>query len=70
MIEFWRISAACLLLELIGTRFYVMSVGIGGFGAGRSNYIRLLIRKEGVVTEPIDPENSGMMKISGESWRE
>ncbi len=28
-----------------------------------------LIGKEGVVTEPIDPENAGMIKISGEDWR-
>lgn len=28
-----------------------------------------LIGKEGVVTEPIDPENAGMIKIYGETWR-
>lgn len=28
-----------------------------------------LIGKEGVVTETIDPENAGMIKIGGESWR-
>lgn len=27
------------------------------------------IGEEGVVTEPIDPDNAGMIKISGESWR-
>lgn len=28
-----------------------------------------LIGEEGIVTEPIDPENAGMIKISGEEWR-
>ena len=27
------------------------------------------IGKEGIVTEAIDPDNAGMIKISGESWR-
>jgi len=27
------------------------------------------IGKEGVTTEAIDPENAGMIKIGGESWR-
>ena len=27
------------------------------------------IGKEGIVTEAIDPENAGMIKIAGESWR-
>ena len=27
------------------------------------------IGKEGVVTEAIDPDNAGMIKIAGESWR-
>ncbi|RBQ23042.1 hypothetical protein ALNOE001_11650 [Candidatus Methanobinarius endosymbioticus] len=29
-----------------------------------------LVGKEGVVFEAIDPENSGMLKISGEFWRD
>lgn len=110
MLEFWIIFAAiCLLLELVSAGFYLMSVGIGGIGAGIGNYMgfdpttqlvifvvitiifaiisrplanRLtrdspnkkatsdrLIGKEGIVSESIDPENSGIIKISGESWR-
>jgi membrane protein implicated in regulation of membrane protease activity len=109
-LEFWIIlAAACLLVELVGTGFYLMSVGIGAIGAAIANYIGLdpitqliifalvtvifivlsrplanrltrgapnkkaaadrLIGEEGVVTEAINPENSGMIKISGETWR-
>lgn len=28
-----------------------------------------LIGKEGVITEAVDPENAGMIKVGGESWR-
>ena len=109
-LEFWIILfATCLLLEIITTGFYLLSVGIGAAVAGVVNYLQFdlmtqviifaivtiicliasrplanrltrgspdkkaatdrFIGKEGVVTEAIDPDNAGMIKITGESWR-
>lgn len=109
-LEFWIILFfICLLLEIITTGFFLMSIGIGAAAAAVANYINLdpttqllifvivtiiclivsrpfakkltkgspkkkaasdrLLGKEGTVVEPIDIENSGMVNISGESWR-
>ncbi|MFC1501754.1 NfeD family protein [Elusimicrobiota bacterium] len=38
-------------------------------GQGRKSNVDALFGKEAVVTESIEPPNSGMIKINGEIWR-
>lgn len=109
-LEFWIILfVVCLLLEIITTGFFLMSIGIGSAAAAVISYLNFdpitqmlvfvvvtivclivsrpfakkltqgspkkkatsdrLIGKEGTVLEPIDIENSGIVKIHGENWR-
>ena len=109
-LEFWIIIfVSCILLEIITTGFFLMSIGIGSAAATVANYMNFdpitqmlvfiivtiiclivsrpfakkltqgspkkkatadrLLEKEGTVVEAIDIENSGMVNISGESWR-